>query len=186
MIDTGHYLPSLHLGSGSLLIEPRWLFFALRRAAQAAGHPYWWPAEDVAKTVQFYFRAQPPAEPILFENFQGAVRRLLTDTGHPDIADRFLTEGLDLGISLLELARKVPPGFELGFFAECEQAIDALLKVPAVGHAFFQDLGPAVKRLLSKTHWCRACDHLRDEVVAHLRNRLIQRSPTLPFCLSIR
>ena len=186
MIDSSKELPTLELGGGLLVLDEAWLVCMLNRAARAAGHSPWWPGEHIAKTVQAFFQNELPSAPISFGQFRSSVHRVLEELGHADIAQEFLTEGLELGISLLELANRVPPGFELALFQECDRSILALMKTQAVGCAFFWDLIPGIKRFLRRTHWSRECDRLRDDLVHHFRERLVRLAGKGSIAFSIR
>jgi hypothetical protein len=186
MIDSSKELPMVELAGGLLLLEPTWVTQMLSRAAHAAGHTLWWPAEHIATTVQAFFQNTLPSQPICFQRFRTSVHRLLEQLGHADVAQTFLREGMDLGISLLELVDRVPPGFELALFEECDRSLQSLTESRAVARAFLWDLAPGIKRFLRKTHWNRECDWLRDELVHHLRHRLVQLAGDGSITLSIR
>lgn len=172
MIDHCNSLPTVQLGVGVFAIEVRWLEQYLEKAAEAAGYVQWWPAEHVAQTISVFLGAQSESGPLSFQLFTATVQGVLEGIGYGEVAPHFMRSGLELGVSLLELSERASPGFELGFFKECERSVECLLATPVVGRVYFQDLTPAVKRVLRKAHWCRECDRLRDELVSFLRARL--------------
>ncbi len=186
MIDSSKELPTLEVAGGVLVLDPAWLVPMLNRAAFAAGHSPWWPAEHIATTVQAFFQSTLPSEPISFHRFRSCVHRVLEQLGHPDVACQFLNEGMDLGLSLLDLVERIPPGFELALFEECDRSLQALLRSQAVARASVWDLVPGIKRFLRKTHWSRTCERLRDELVEYLRRRLSHLAKNGSIALSIR
>ena len=141
--------PVIDLGAaGSVAMEQDWLEQCLEEAAFAAGYEEW-PAEDVARSVTAFFLAERSENPYSLEAFTSTVR-----------------------VSLLDLARENPSGFELGFFKSCERACSQLLTGGLASKIAFEEMQPAVKAILQKAHWCRRCEVFAGDLVAFLRGLL--------------
>lgn len=185
MIDLSHEVPQLRLGNGVIPLEIRWLEESLEHAARAAGYPHWLPAEHVARTINAFLLHEAAPDPLSVESFALTVRSVLEGIGYGEVAPFFLRGGIELGFSLLDVSDRAQAGFELGFFYECERALDRLLACEVLGKIFFQDIIPAVKAVLNRSHWCSRCDQLRDEVVCFIRFQLARRGRPATLAFSI-
>jgi hypothetical protein len=164
--------PVIDLGAaGSVALEQDWLEQCLEEAAFAAGYEEW-PAEDVARSVTAFFLAERAENPYSLEAFTSTVHRVLRGIGYDEVAPFFLRDGLELRVSLLDLAKENPSGFELGFFNSCERACNQLLSGGLASKIAFEQMQPAVKAVLQKAHWCRRCEVVAGDLVAFLRGLL--------------
>jgi hypothetical protein len=169
MIWLGNEPAIIDLGpAGSIELESAWLEQCLGEAARAAGYGEW-PAQDVARSVTDFFRAEHVGKPCPLEVFTQMVQRTLRGVGYDEVAPFFLREGLELRVSLLDLAGELPSGFELGFFKACERACRQLLAGGIASRIAFEELQPAVKAILQRSHWCRPCEVFAGDLVAFLR-----------------
>ena len=124
--------PVIDLGAaGSVALDRGWLEQCLEEAAFAAGYEQW-PAGDVARSVTEFFLAERSETPYSLEAFTSKVNRVLRGIGYEEVAPFFLRDGLELRVSLLDLAQEHPFGFELGFFKSCEWVRPSWLKNDAV------------------------------------------------------
>jgi len=178
--------PLIELGpGGTVALEHDWLKFYLEEAACAAGYPEW-PAADVARSVTaFLVASRTPNQPFSFEGFTNAVQSVLSGIGYSEVAPHFLERGLEVRYSLLEVVRDIPQGFELGLFKSCAVLCDKLLSSPAVTRLRFEDLRPALKKHLDRTHWCPRCTQLADEIIQFLRTYLLKAAGKRPLTFSI-
>jgi hypothetical protein len=149
-------------------LDQGWLEQCLEEAASAAGYEEW-PAGDVARSVTEFFLAERSEKPYSLEVFTSKVHWVLRGIGYGEVAPFFLRDGLELRVSLLDLAEEHPSGFELGFFKSCESACSQLLTGGLASKIAFEELRPAVKAILRRTHWCRRCDTFAGDLVAFLR-----------------
>ncbi|MEI6714113.1 MAG: hypothetical protein WCO60_10200 [Verrucomicrobiota bacterium] len=185
MINLSNEMPTLQLGSGVVAIEARWLEQSLVQAAAAAGYPQWLPAQDIAKTVTAHLMAKSTRDPVSLEGFALTVRGVLEGVGYGEVAPFFLKSGLELGVSLLDVAERTMPGFELGFFRECEGAMDRVFACEVLGRLSFVDLVPAVKQVMQAKRWSRSCEFLRGEIVAFIRSQVAKRATREELIFSI-
>ncbi len=185
MIDLANELPKIQLGSGVVSLEIRWLEQSLEKAASAAGYTQWLPAEHVAQTINAYLLSNASRQPVSLEAFALTVRGVLEGIGYGEVAPYFLRGGIELGFSLLDVSERVLPGFELGFFHECQRALERLLACEALGKILFQDMVPAVKKVLNRPHWCLECERMRDEIVCFIRYRLAHSRHAANLAFSI-
>ena len=161
--------PIIDLGeAGSVALDQDWLEQCLEEAASAAGYQEW-PAGDVARSVTEFLLAERSESPYSLAAFTSKVHRVLRGIGYEEVAPFFLRDGLELRVSLLDLAREHPSGFELGFFNSCERACNQLLTGGLASKIAFEEMQPAVKAILQRTHWCRRCEVFAGDLVAFLR-----------------
>lgn len=158
-------------GGGAVALESRWLEQYLGEAAAEAGYREW-PAGDVARSVADFLSAERSESPSPLGVFVSKVNRVLREIGYGDVAPFFLRNGMELRVSLLDLASAQVSGFELGFFKDCERACRQLLKEGMASRIAFEEMQPAVKAILQKSHWCRRCDVFAGELVVFLRGLL--------------
>jgi hypothetical protein len=177
--------PLIELGSGAVALDHDWLAHCLGEAAFAAGYPDW-PASDVARTVTDFLHSRRTPKPFSFEGFTSAVQLVLQDIGYKEVATHFLRDGLEVRYSLLEVVEELPPGFELGLFRACADLCKRLLSSGAVSRISLDNLKPAIKKALSRTHWCPSCEILAGELVTFIREHLLKVAPTRRLTFSIR
>ncbi len=178
--------PMILLGDGgAVALEIDWLEQSLEEAAFAAGYPDW-PAADVARSVASHMLSQRAKKEFSFQDFTASVHEVLKGVGYSEICAHFLSGGLEVRYSLLDLAEDTTPGFELALFKKCADLCDRLLANGVVTRLRFDGLRPAIKHLLKRSHWCPGCVVLSDELVAFLRARLLKISSARPLAFSIR
>jgi hypothetical protein len=179
MIWLGNEPALIDLGpAGSIELEAAWLEQCLEQAAKAAGYGEW-PARDVARTVADFLLTEHLEKPCPLEVFTQMVQRTLRGVGYDEVAPFFLRDGL-------ELARELPSGFELGFFKSCERACRQLLAGGIASRIAFEELQPAVKSILQRSHWCRPCEVFAGDLVAFLRVLLQRLAAGREIILAIR
>lgn len=175
----------IELGAGAVALDNEWLAHCLEEAAFAAGYPEW-PAADVARTVSAFLHSQRSPQPFSFQGFTAAVNSVLQDIGYKEVAFHFLQGGLEVRYSLLDIVEDLPPGFELGLFRAGSELCARLLSSGVVTRISLDNLKPAIKKVLSKAHWCPSCDGLAGEFVAFLRETLLRLANTRQLTFSIR
>jgi hypothetical protein len=185
MIYLGHQPTLIELGAGAVALDEHWLQQCLEEAAITAGYPEW-PAADVARTVTAFLYSKRTALPFSFEGFTAAVRVVLHDLGYKEVAPHFLQNGIEVRYSLLDVAEELPAGFELGLFKACADLCKRLLSSGLVTTIRLENLKPAVKKTLAKTHWCPTCQKLAGELVVFLRETLFKISAEGRLTFSIR
>ena len=178
--------PLIKIGSGSVALDSEWLQHSLEKAALAAGYAQWWPATEVARSVTVYLKALRSDEPFSLEGFRSTVRTALQGIGYSEVAPHFLRDGLEIAVSLLEIAERCTPGFEIEFFQKCSKTCEHLLANGLTSRIAIEDLTPAVKRILGRIHWCGVCEQMADELVALIRHRLFQLAGKNPLHFSIQ
>jgi hypothetical protein len=178
--------PVIELAGGSISLDTAWLQQSLERAARAAGYATWWPAGDVARSVTLFLQTHRPSEPLSLEGFTDTVRDALRGIGYGEVAPHFLKDGLDLSLSLLDVAETTGPGFEIGFFRDCQEACRRLLSTGNTPRIALEDLEPAVKYILGKNHWSSRCQTFADELVAFLRYHLPRYTRQRSLFFSLR
>jgi hypothetical protein len=178
--------PLIKIGGGAVALDLEWLQYSLEKAALAAGYPQWWPATEVARTVTLYLKALRSEEPFSLEGFRSTVRTALQGIGYSEVAPHFLRDGLEIAVSLLEIAEGCIQGFELEFFERCSKTCEHLLTTGLTSRIAIEDLTPAVKRMLGRINWCGQCQQMADELVALIRHRIFQFAEEKPLYFSIR
>jgi hypothetical protein len=178
--------PLIQLGhGGTVALELAWLSECLQQAAQAAGYEDW-PAADVARTVRDFLSANSSKQPYTMERFTQAVGCVLAGIGYDEVTPHFLQGGLQLHVSLLDVAKDIPPGFVLGVFKAYEQGCQKLLSSGLASRIVFEDLHLAVKLTLGRSHWSRACEAFAEELVDFLRGSVLKASVSVPVAFIIR
>lgn len=179
--------PMIALGEAGLVaFEHAWLVQCLEEAAEAAGYVEWPVACDVAQSVTDFLMTQSSERPFSLESFTTAVHRALCGVGYDEVAPHFLRDGIELRISLLDFARQVPCGFQLGFFKACERACVQLMESGMTHRVSFEQLRPAVKAVLGRVQWGAKCDELAAELVDFLRAFFSRRTVGPSVSLLIR
>jgi hypothetical protein len=186
MISLCDETPVIELGGGSVALDSHWLQHSLEKAARAAGYPQWWPANDIAQTVLLFLKSRTTEKSFSLEKFTSTVRRALQGIGYGEVAPHFLREGIDLNFSLLEVAESTGRGFEIGFLRGCQEACKRMLASEVPVRLALEDMGPAVKYVLGKTHWGPRCQTFAEDLVAHLRYHLPLCTPHQSLFFSLR
>jgi hypothetical protein len=170
---------------GSIALDPVWLEESLEDAACAAGYKDW-PASDVARSVTDFLATDDPESPSPLQTFVSKVHGVLRAIGYPDLVPFFLRDGIELRVSLLDLANEEPSGFELGFFKACERACSQLVKGDIASKIAFEEMKPAVKAILRKRHWCPLCEAFAGDLIGFLRSVLCKLGNDRRITFAIR
>lgn len=186
MIDHSNMQPVVRLGAGFVSLERGWLTRCLREAAADAGYDSWWLAEEVAVTLAAHFRVQEGGGAWSYDGFALTVRGMLAGIGYEEVASHFLKRGVEVGYSLRELAGRVTPGFELGFFEECQRLARQVEACPWVKSVALVETIPAIKRVLRRKQWGERCERFREEMVCFFRSQFGRVGRGVPFSLVIR
>ena len=89
---------------------------SLVQAAQKAGYPQWWLAEQVAESVTCYLRSRFDDPVVALPKLTKAVQAVLQVIGYAEVAKHFVPGPPPVKISLPEIVREAGPGYELAFF----------------------------------------------------------------------
>jgi hypothetical protein len=174
MIAPKNHLPLLELPDGTLApFERSWVEGSIRLAARNAGYQAWWLACPVSESVIEYFATRIDETIVPISRIIDAIREVLRAIGYRDIARKYQPGPPPLRISLAELARDAGTGYELAFFRLLDENVRLAL-VSAAESIRFDQLKGCVKRLRASKTWQRDCRALQDEIIAHLRARLMQ------------
>lgn len=172
MVAFKEEFPYLKAESGQLFeFDRRWLREAITRAANDAGYPSWWLTDHVTESIAFYLRLRNDESFVAFNQLSQTVRYVLNVIGYKEIGPHFTPSPPPITISLFDLAQAAGAGYELAFFEILSRRIDALLETQ-VECVQFVSLNACVKHLHGARAWSRACEQLRSEIVAFVRERV--------------
>ena len=117
MIAFRDELPLVRFEDGGIAaFERGWLVRSLVQAAQKAGYPQWWLAEQVAESVTYYLRSRCDDPVVALPKLSKAVQAVLQVIGYAEVATHFVPGPPPVKISLPEIVRAAGPGYELAFF----------------------------------------------------------------------
>lgn len=172
MVAFKEEFPYLRCESGQLFEFNRdWLHAAITRAADKAGYPKWWLTDHVTESIAFYLRLRNDENFVAFSQLSQTVRYVLKVIGYKEIVPHFSPSPPPISISLLDVAVEAGSGYELAFFDMLEKRLDAL-RSANIDMLRLHSLQPCVKYLRGTKVWTRACDPLREEIVAYVREKL--------------
>ncbi len=186
MVAFKEEFPYLRCDSGQLFeFNRNWLHAAIKRAADQAGYPSWWLTDHVTESIAFYLRLRNDEPAVAFSQLSQTVRYVLKVIGYNEIVPYFEPAPPPISISLVEIAWEAGAGYELAFFDALEKRINTLVGMGA-DHIELCGLIPCVKHLQGAKAWSRGCDHLREEVVCFVREKLLLRPELGDLNCSIR
>jgi hypothetical protein len=172
MVAFKEEFPYLRCESGQLFEFSRdWLHAAITRAADQAGYPSWWLTDHVTESIAFYLRLRTDESVVAFSQLSQTVRYVLKVIGYKEIVPFFRPAPPPISISLVDVAHEAGAGYELAFFDLLEKRIHALVGA-GTETLHLCSLHAAVKYLEGTKVWTRACDHLREEIVCFVREKL--------------
>ena len=147
-----------------------WLTRVLALAASRSGHREWALAPHVAESVHEWMRTLSDRPVMPAETFTRAVCEALKAIGCDEIGACFKDAAPFARISLLEIAQRAGNGYELAFFAALDSELREVMRAGG-SYCELHGMGPCVKLLRRRTHWCSACEDLRTDIVAFARGR---------------
>ncbi len=172
MVAFKEEFPYLKSESGQLFeFDQRWLREAITRAANDAGYPSWWLTDHVTESIAFYLRLRNDETFVAFNQLSQTVRYVLSVIGYKEIGPHFTPRPPPITISLFELAQSAAAGYELAFFEGLSRRIEGLIHAQ-VERVQFVSLNSSVKHLRGARIWSRACEQLRAEIVAFVREKI--------------
>lgn len=149
---------------------------SIMRAAMLAGHGDWWLAEAVAEAVREFVCAQTEARTVPVGELSDLVAGVLGALGYTAIAEAYRRRCEYLEIRLDHMTGQQSGASELEFFCRLDSALRmadnnelALLEV--------RGLRLCVMRLRGARHWSHGCRQLAQEIVSHVRQRVVQVRP---------
>jgi hypothetical protein len=181
MIAPRDEMPLVQFEGGEVsAFDPGWLTRRLVHAAEKAGYPQWWLAEHVSASVSNYLRYRYAGNVLTAPRLADAVHSVLQVIGYAEVASYFEPGPPPARLSLLELAKKAGPGYELAFFDLLDRSMLQLIETRAAYFELF-DLEVCVKELRARKIWGRDCQALREEIVSFLRDRFATASHPVTF-----
>jgi hypothetical protein len=172
MVAFKEEFPYLRSDSGQLFEFNRdWLHAAITRAADQAGYPSWWLTDHVTESIAFYLRLRTDESVVAFSQLSKTVRYVLKVIGYKEIVPHFKPTPPPISISLIDLAHEAGGGYELAFFDLLEKRLNSLIEI-GTDNLHLCSLQAGVKHLRGVKVWTRACDGLREEIVAFVRDKL--------------
>jgi hypothetical protein len=181
MIAPRDEMPLVQFEGGEVTaFDPRWLTRRLVDAAEKAGYPEWWLAEHVSASVSNYLRYRYTGNVLTAPRLADTVTSVLQVIGYAEVASHFEPGPPPVRISLLELAKKAGPLYELAFFELLGGGMRHLLATRAPYFELF-DLDLCVKQLLQRKGWGRDCERLQEQIVNFLRDQLAGAAHPVTF-----
>jgi hypothetical protein len=164
-------LPLLQVGRHDYsACEPEWVEQGIRSAAKAAGHPDWWFACDVARSLMLFLRHKYCGTTITLEELNRKIQTLLCTIGFKDIGDRLQLTPPQLRVSLHDLAL-ASEGFELRFFQLLRDRLSELLNLGATQITLHHSRR-GVKTLVAAKNWSAKCDEMEHHILHFVRASL--------------
>ena len=185
MIALKDNLPLVEFDNGHVVaFERDWLLRSLSQAARKAGYQKWWLAEHVADSVTVYLK-QNDVNVITVPRLAESVQSVLQVIGYAEIAGHFQPGPPPVRVSLREIAHAAGNGYELVFFDMLGRRLQEISGMRATNFELL-DLEPCVRHLCAKKIWSRDCDILRVEIVAFVREQIINfhSGPEIAFTLA--
>ncbi len=132
--------------------------------------------QEALKAVVYYFREEHEYSSVSVDQFSCALGKVLKGFGFDVVFDE--APRVDLRVEqtdLRQLADKTSEGFELFFFQELRDEVQAnLRRSPNVIQ--FSGLKDCVKRIVGAQRWCSRCRRMHGQIVSFLRTCLDQDS----------
>jgi hypothetical protein len=146
---------------------------SIQSAACRAGQSDWWPAECIAAAVQLFACEELADQTIAAHEITDIVTGLLTALGFHEMSRAYAHRCRRGEIRLDEIATDSAGGFELDFFQRLDVALSAVtddrLELLQV-----RGLRTCVMRLRGARHWGGTCRALAEDIVSHVRNRVLR------------
>lgn len=162
-------------GRRSSFDGPR-LAASIRRAAAISGEKDWWPADAVVEAVWLAIRECCEGNLITTAEIVRTVLHMLNMIGYTRVAEGYAARHQHAEICLEALTTDGSAVCELSFF----HGLDAALRAAArQGSSSVQVRGlrGCVMRLRGARHWSPSCRRLAEEIVCHVRERVVRVGP---------
>jgi hypothetical protein len=146
---------------------------SIQRAAVAQGLPDWWLAEPLGLAVREYVSQNTDGDSFIdAEEMATVIASVLSKLGFPEIAHAYQHRQEHAQIRLDQLNI----GMELDFYRELDLALHAA-SVCATRHLELTGLRSCVMRLRGASRWSKSCRQLAEEIVEHVRERVMRLRP---------
>jgi hypothetical protein len=143
---------------------------SVKRAACAQGIPDWWLAEPLGQAVCEYVHHNADDGSFVDVNkLATVIASVLSRLGYPDIATAYQHRSERAEIRLDSLDN----GMELEFYRELDAALSRVAS-PATRRIEVRGLRSCVMRLRGASRWSNGCRYLAEEIVEHVRERLLR------------
>jgi len=142
---------------------------SVRRAAMLLGQEDWWLAEPVALAVEAFIAGKR----VSAAGIAGLTAQLLCALGFTEIAEAYKRRQECAEIRLDE----INAGLELEFYRELDAALTGAAET-VTRHVHVSGLRTCVMRLRGAQRWGDSCRQLAEEIVEHVRSRIVQRRST--------
>ncbi|MBK1834914.1 hypothetical protein [Roseibacillus ishigakijimensis] len=160
--------PILQVGNHQIVgYEVDWIETALRRASLAADRDDFPFIEEVRDGVIYYLEHKCSLRLLPIEDLYGRMRHMLDKIGCSAIARELRVLTPPLTLSLARTARKIPAGFELGFFQELRKLLDEVHQLGAE-EVRFTEIQEATLLLAGTRDWDSRCEKMQREVLDFL------------------
>jgi ATP cone domain-containing protein len=153
------------------------LALSIQRVAEGVGDADWWLAESIAAAVHMYAVKTRSDRIIPISEITEIVGAVLSTLGYEKISQAYEQGPKRVAIRLHELMGRTNAVLELEFF----QRLDRALGVAASSRLSVIEvngLRTCVMRLRGARRWTEGCRRLAEEIVTHVRERVVRvRSP---------
>jgi hypothetical protein len=156
--------------------DDRRLIASIHRAAAQAGHDDPLLAESITAALHLFVCEASGKRTLAACEVAELVTSVLTMLGFPEMARLYKLPERHAQIRLDQLAARADAGLELDFFRQ----LDAALGAAADGRMALMEVGglrSCVMRLRGAQRWCAGCRALAEEIVDHVRARVVHVRP---------
>lgn len=150
----------------SSLFDREWIMTSLKAAAKAALYEEWWPAEDIAASIDLYLKEECEDTSITVVELETIISGLLKKIGYHTIAAHFFLPDPPATFSLMDLAEKAGFNYELLFFDLLKKHLQEIAESNTERVKIY-DLNPCLYYLTHRVRVGRA-KKLREEIVSYI------------------
>jgi hypothetical protein len=160
------------------------LIASIQTAANRIGHDSELLAESVAAAIHSYARDCTSDRTIEAGEIQDVVASVLHMLGYDEIERAYMRRRQLSEIRLDELVTQSGAGFELNFYHQLDHALlSAADEKLALLHV--RGLRSCVMRLRGANRWGASCSALAEDIVEHVRYRVVRLRPPLAAALRL-
>ena len=160
------------------------LVLSIHSIAERAGHEDWLLAESIARAVHVYAVKCVADSVIPSSQIAEVVATILAMLGFKELSEAYTNQQHRAAIHLGDLATRVGTAFELEFFRQLDHALgastDRRLSVLEV-----DGLRACVMQLRGARRWTAGCRRFAEEIVEHVRERVVKLRPSQATCLRL-
>lgn len=160
------------------------LALSIQQVAERVGSPDWWLAESVAAAVHVFVGRSRSDGVIQSSEIAEIVAAVLSTLGYENISRAYGSGTNRVAIQLNELMGRMNAALELEFFQRLDRALGA-----AASHRIqvmeVNGLRACVMQLRGTRRWTTGCRKLAEEIVEHVRERVVRVRPPRAACLRL-